>query len=343
MKKILFYLIIPLFFFSCDHSKTSIKPAHSGAAGEIIVVTPDSLWDNGVDSVMTTLFRYYLPMLPRPEEAFSIMHYTPEQFSMIIERHRNIFVIRQDLKLKEGEGKFEMLKDKWSKNQLVLDVSAGTMAEINTLFTQNASSVIDIINKKENERLSYLFNAYSAKPVMNIVQKKFGINIIFPQGFQIAKDSADFLWLKREKSRNLSGNMYYVIQNLLIYTSPHQSDSSFTDASLLKVRDEFVKKVPGSTYGSYMKTVYSFEDMNLYPEGEDVSIDENYGRFIRGLWNMKNDFMGGPFISLSTYDEVNQRIITIEGNIFAPKFDKREYLRELESILFSLRFNNDKK
>lgn len=341
MKKILFYLIIPFYLLSCDHSNTSVKPAHSGAAGEIIVVATDSIWDNGLDSIMTSVFRYYLPMLPRPEEAFNIMHYTPEQFSMIIERHRNIFSVRLDPKMKPGEGKFEMQKDKWSKNQLVLDVKAQSVAEIAQLFSENGEDVIDLINKKENERLSRLFSAYAAKPVMNIVKKKFDINIIFPQGFQVAKDSADFLWLKREKSRNLSGNMYYVIQNLVIYTSLHQSDSSFTDASLLKVRDEFVKKIPGDSYGSYMTTVYSFEDMDLYPEGQDVTIDGEYGRLIRGLWNMENDFMGGPFISLSTYDKVNKRIITIEGNIFAPKFDKREYLRELESILFSLRFNTD--
>jgi len=343
MKKILFYLIIPFYFLSCDHSNTSTKPAHSGAAGEIIVVTPDSVWNNGIDSIMSSVFRYYLPMLPQPEEAFNILHYTPQQFSMIIERHRNIFMISIDPKQIDGKARFEMIKDKWAKNQLVLDVKAKSTDEAVALFAKNGSDIISLINKKENERLSNLFSAYPAKPVMKIVKKKFDIDIIFPQGFQVAKDSTDFLWLKREKSRNLSGNMYYIIQNLVIYTSPYDSDSSFSDASLLKVRDQFVKKIPGDAYGSYMTTVYSFEDMNLYPEGQDVTIDGNYGRFIRGLWNMKNDFMGGPFISLSTYDEANQRIITIEGDIFAPKFGKREYLRELESILFSLRFKKDKK
>ena len=149
MKKILFYLIIPFYLLSCDHSNTSVKPAHSGAAGEIIVVATDSVWDNGLDSIMTSVFRYYLPMLPRPEEAFNIMHYTPEQFSMIIERHRNIFSIKLDPKIKSGEGKFEMQKDKWSKNQLVLDVKAQSVAEIAQLFSENGKDVIDLINKKD--------------------------------------------------------------------------------------------------------------------------------------------------------------------------------------------------
>ena len=118
MKKILFYLIAPFYLFSYNQSNTSVKPAHSGAAGEIIVVSPDSVWDNGLDSILIVAFRYYLPMLPQPEVAFNILHYTPEQFSMIIERHRNIFVVGLDKSLEQGQGKFEMQKDKWSKNQL---------------------------------------------------------------------------------------------------------------------------------------------------------------------------------------------------------------------------------
>jgi hypothetical protein len=44
---------------------------------------------------------------------------------------------------------------------------------------------------------------------------------------------------------------------------------------------------------------------------------------------------------LSTYDKESNKIITVEGDVFAPKFDKREYLRELEAILFSLHFTNN--
>lgn len=342
MKKLFFPFIIFLILSACDHSENSTKPAHSGAPGEIIVISSDDLWNDGVDSLIQEVFQYYLPMLPQPEAAFTILHYTPAQFSMILERHRNIITVKLDPNLPIGQAKFTLLKDKWAKEQLVLEIVANSINEIGELLRKNGKDVIATINGKENDRLSWLFSSYPAKPAMGIVKKKFDIGLIFPQGFKIAKDSTDFLWLKREKSRNLSGNMYYIIQNLVIYTSPYDSDSSFTDLSLLKRRDHFVTLIPGPSYGSYMTTVYSFQEMNLFPEGKDVTIDGNYGRLIRGLWKMENDFMGGPFISLSTYDEKNNRIITIEGEIFAPKFSKREYLRELEAILFSLRLNPTK-
>lgn len=337
MKKILFYLILPLFLYNCDHSKSSVKPAHSGAAGEILVVTPNNVWNNGMDTIVKNVFQYYLPMLPQPEAAFTILHYTPEQFSMILERHRNIITIDINPEATSEKEKFQLLKDKWAKEQLVLEIEAPSIEAAGDMLYENSSDLITIINNKENKRLSWLFSAYPASPIMNLVDKKFDIELVIPKGFELAKDSTDFIWLKREKSRNLSGNMYYVIQNLVIYTTPFESDNSFNDSLLLRSRDAFVAKIPGPSAGSYMTTTYSFQELDLFPEGKDVTIDGQYGRLIRGLWRMENDFMGGPFISLSTYDEVNNRIITIEGEVFAPKFDKREYLRELEAIIFSLK------
>lgn len=343
MKKYFLYFFLPLIILSCDSSQSSVKPAHSGAAGEIIVISSNAIWEAGLDTIIRDDFQYYLPMLPQPEPAFTILHYTPEQFSMILERHRNIISVNISSELASSGSKINLLKDKWSKEQLVVEVEAHSLDDVDRLFEEKKEDLIKIIAAKENKRLSWLFSAYSAKPVMSLLKRKFDVNLIFPQGFEVAKDTSNFLWLKREKSRNLSGNMYYIIQNLVIYTTPYESEESFDDISLLETRDHFVKKIPGPSTGSYMTTVYAFEDMDLFPEGEDVSIDGNYGRLIRGLWRMENDFMGGPFISLSTYDEKNNRIITVEGEVFAPKFDKREYLREMEAILFSLRFNKEDK
>jgi hypothetical protein len=53
---------------------------------------------------------------------------------------------------------------------------------------------------------------------------------------------------------------------------------------------------------------------------------------------MENAFMGGPFVSVTTYDERRGMIVTVEGFVFAPKFDKREYLREVEACVKSMHY-----
>lgn len=341
MKKLPFLFFVSILLFSCDPEKTTVKPAHTGAAGEIIVICPDSVWNNGLDSSMIDLFEYYLPMLPRPEVAFNVGHYTPEQFTMIIERHRNVFVIKTDNKRPENQATYNLYKDRWAKNQIALEIEAKNTSEAIKKLEEHQQEIIDVINRKENERLAGIFGTYPAKGAMSVVKKSFDISLTFPKGFEVSKEGENFMWLKREKSRNLGGNMYYVIQNLTIYTHPYSSEASFADSSLLAQRDQFVSNIPGPSEGSYMTTVYAFEDMDLYPIGKDVNIDGNYGRELRGLWKMENDFMGGPFVSVSTYDEKNKRIITIDGQVFGPKFDKREYLRELESIIYSIKLNKE--
>ena len=55
---------------------------------------------------------------------------------------------------------------------------------------------------------------------------------------------------------------------------------------------------------------------------------------------MKNDFMGGPYVHYTFVDEENSRVINLDGFVYAPKFNKREYLRELEALLKTAKLNS---
>ncbi len=45
--------------------------------------------------------------------------------------------------------------------------------------------------------------------------------------------------------------------------------------------------------------------------------------------------MGGPFVAHSFYSKDNKDIITLFAWVYAPKYDKRQYLRQVESIAYS--------
>ena len=55
---------------------------------------------------------------------------------------------------------------------------------------------------------------------------------------------------------------------------------------------------------------------------------------LRGFWDVKNDFMGGPFVSYTTVDTTTQRVFTIDCYVYSPKNHKRNYMRELEHLLY---------
>ncbi|MEG0498364.1 MAG: DUF4837 family protein, partial [Alistipes sp.] len=59
---------------------------------------------------------------------------------------------------------------------------------------------------------------------------------------------------------------------------------------------------------------------------------------MRGFWDVAGDFMGGPFVSYTTIDTVTNRVITLDGYVFSPKIEKRNFLRSVEHLLYTLRF-----
>jgi hypothetical protein len=47
--------------------------------------------------------------------------------------------------------------------------------------------------------------------------------------------------------------------------------------------------------------------------------------------------MGGPFYSFSFINSDQTAVVTVDGFVYAPEEYKRDYLREVESIVKSLR------
>jgi hypothetical protein len=56
---------------------------------------------------------------------------------------------------------------------------------------------------------------------------------------------------------------------------------------------------------------------------------------IRGLWELHNGYMGGPFISHTTLDEARNEMITVEGYVYNPGDKKRNMMRQLEAVIYS--------
>ena len=93
------------------------------------------------------------------------------------------------------------------------------------------------------------------------------------------------------------------------------------------------KNVSGPSNGSYM----CFElEAPLYSRVFEK--DGIYIREMKGLWKVQNDHMGGPFISWSFVDKERNRIVTVLGQVYAPKTDKRNPIRKVESILHTVSF-----
>jgi hypothetical protein len=169
------------------------------------------------------------------------------------------------------------------------------------------------------------------------VQKVHGISMDIPGGFRIMEQDTSFTWLQRDRMVSGSGLEHNVIEGLLIHNHRYTSEAIFNVPALVDLRDSVTRvHVAGPAPGSYMIVQRQFESMDLMPSGAATQVNGRYGYLMHGLFGMYGAKMGGPFVSLTTVCERTGSLVTVEGFVYAPQFNKREYLRELEAILFSV-------
>ncbi len=327
-------LLVTICFSSCSNEGGHRRlPRFSGEPGEILVIMNESDWlGSPGDSLRTVLEKYY-PELPQGEPSFKLLHFAPNEMSNMLKQHRNILrvVIGAD---SGGESKIAYEKDKWSNGQLYFQVLAPDEAAFDKLLETGFSKITTLINNTEVDRLQDQYRAYSNDSLEAFIKKKFGFQISIPKDCEIAVNENDFLWLKRERVKYLGNTPHDITQGFFIFRYPYTSDSAFTTKNLLTVRDTMLEKyVPGPKKGTFMITEY-----RLPPISKTIHLNDRYTVFTRGLWKTENYFMGGPFLDLSTTSNDGSEIISISGFVFAPRFPKREYIREVEAVLKSVKF-----
>lgn len=348
-RKPVFYLLyISLFSFivSCTGNEQKL-PGYSGNAGEVVVVMHNRYWNSSAgEAVKNTLSKAQYG-LPQDEPVFNMVHIAPKDFARIFQTHRNIFII--DFSENYQEVKSEIKMNSWSNGQVVIKIMSPQEALFTEFMNKNSENIIRQFNEAEVKRLIDKNVKNGELKLSEDIYKKYGFSVMPEKDYYLAKEDSGFLWLRSEKGRNLGGYEHQVSKGILIYWYDYTDTSLFSPDRLIAIKDSIGKKyVSGAAPDSYMAT--SFKGMP--PQAKRISVKEKKSKTksrneeakdifaveIRGLWRMENDFMGGPFVSLTMLDEKRNRIITGEGYVFAPQFDKRDYLREVEAVIKSIEF-----
>lgn len=94
-------------------------------------------------------------------------------------------------------------------------------------------------------------------------------------------------------------------------------------------RDSLMEKwIRGSREQSYVTTEYR---RPVNTRSFELNGDLAYETL--GTWQMTNDAMGGPFVNLTVYDEETKRLFMMEFAQFAPRYNKRRFVRQFRTML----------
>ena len=333
MRTILRYFLPVLAFFaavSCGGggNRKALLPNVSGRAGEVVVVIEKSEWESALGNSIRDLLACDCPWLTPSEPLYSLANVTPSGFGDMFKVHRNIVICQVDPQIQKTG--VEIHNDVWASPQCVVKISAYTAEDACAMIEENGDRITSAIEQAERDRVVNNCIIYEEKEIAEKVETVFGGSPHFPVGYRLRKMTSDFAWIAYEKQ--------YSNQTILMYKYPAADDGSdFTEENIIAHRDSVMKEnVPGMFDGTYMTT-----SQYIIP---DVKYMKYKGRSFaqtRGYWEVYNDYMGGPFVSHSFYSEDGKDIIVTEAFVYAPKYDKRQLLRQVESILYSFEWKKE--
>jgi hypothetical protein len=134
-------------------------------------------------------------------------------------------------------------------------------------------------------------------------------------------------------------------KDVLVYDYPYTAQEQFSGESIIDMRNEIEGRIiTAQVPGSHMGTEYKhFPPVSRQVAALRDTTGGFYGIETRGLWKMLDgEAMGGPFVSLTRLDPVNGRVVTAEAFLFAAGQKKRNALRQIEAILYTLEMPNER-
>ena len=325
--KLLVLALVAVFAASCNDSSELVKQNVGGTAGEIIIVANKAEWESEPGSELRSILATPYPYLPQSEPSYTLINIPHKSFTSLFEYHRNILILKVDPELK---AEFKAVEDVWAAPQTVIMITAPTKEEATKVIADNAEQLFNIINQAERNRIMRNSKRYEDVALRNFVADKFGGSPYFPKGYSLKKQTDNFVWISYETT--------YINLGIFVYRIPYKDETSVQLEGLMAATSDIMQEnVPGMVDNSYM-TISS----EILPGLEVMKYKNRNFVEMRGLWEVKNDFMGGPFVIHAFYDKNNPKdIIVVEGFVYAPRYDKRDYIRQVESILYSFDWKED--
>lgn len=328
-KKIFFPLLLIPVLLSCGQGGV-VLPSATGTRFEILIVMNDNDWKAPSGRSVVALFNQDMPALPQSEPMMDMSQIKFSEFSDMFKPSRNILLVEIDPRFEQPKIAFG--KNTWSTPQSVVRVQAANDSIMTQLFKTDGNRILNYFLDSERERSIVMGKSYLNKKTMDEVEKMFGIQIDLPTELSKTQKATDFYWLTNDHAR--------IRKDLIIYSYPYTDKRMLTKEFLIACRDSVMKaNIPGEFEGSYMGTELKHFD----PLFRAINVNDTYCAELTGLWRMFNGgSMGGPFYSHTRVDEVNHRVITVEGFVFAPGSKKRNHIRQLEAIIYTTRLPQER-
>ncbi len=297
-----------------------------GLPSELLLVVDQAVWNSDLSDSLTQLLKGPVPGLMQAEPFFRLTrvttnHYTPSYSTL----HSKLFV-QLDPSLKEPM--MGISHNVVAQPQMEVTIAAPTLDELRAYLYHNGARARQYIADFQIEIRAARLRRKFSKKVDEDLRQVENYTICAPEEIGATKKGEHFFWAGTNRNEK--------DLNLVVYTCPWDGRDALTPEEFIARRDSvMMANIPGSNPDQWMQTTRVDGRPIVFCELRNV--DGQTVQEVRGLWQMRNGALGGPFVSRVSIDTAQSRVVAVEGFVYSPSTDKRELVRTLEASLRTLR------
>ena len=316
-------LLLFILLSGCNRGKENQLPKSTGMPYEVVL-------EGDTDSIVTKMLTEDVTGLPQPEPLCRLIQVKKGK------TRGNYLLVRTRIVVNIGERDFSVTlrHDENASPQNIIRISAQSAQQLRERL--NGERLRQIVDEVELKHLADIISSNPSKQnreMQDEIKKMFGIDMKIPAAMNASKKAKDFIWI----SNNASSGM----QNLLVMKVKSE-ERRMKNSNAFHVNDKALidsilrNNMPGETDNMYMVIPHLSE---------------------RGLWEMKGDAMGGPYVMHCIHRQQSQAAdskakqqtakqlssrqqgynLYIIAFVYAPEMKKKILIKQLEAAISTIK------
>ena len=257
--------------------------------------------EGDTDSIVTKILTEEVPALPQPEPLCRLIQVKKGK------THGSYLLVRTRIVVNIPAAEFSvgLSRNENASPQTVIRISARSPQQLREKL--NPEKLRQLVDEAELEHLASIISTNPSKQnreMQQLVKKNFGISMNIPAEMNASKKAKNFIWISNNASSGMKNLIIMRVKSEERRAEKHQIDS------MLRTN------MPGETDSMYMVIPVLAK---------------------RGLWEMKGDAMGGPYVMQRIRRGKTEDEIIIIGFVYAPEMKKKILIKQLEAAISTIK------
>ena len=301
------YLVLT-FLASCSPGggRNGKLPKSTGQPYEVVL-------EGDTDSIVTKILTEEVPALPQPEPLCRLIQVKKGK------THGSYLLVRTRIVVNIPAAEFSvgLSRNENASPQTVIRISAHSPQQLREKL--NPEKLRQLVDEAELEHLASIISTNPSKQnreMQQLVKKNFGISMNIPAEMNASKKAKDFIWISNNASSGMKNLILMRAEKVKSEERRVKNSNAFSPQEKQQIDSILHTNMPVETDSMYMVIPHLSE---------------------RGLWEMKGDAMGGPYVMRRICPGKGKDEIIIIGFVYAPEMKKKILIKQLAAAISTIK------